>query len=109
VTAGAVDPHLIPGQVVFLDGNISLGTVPLLNGTAQLTVNSLSLGRHTIVAAYTGNQSFLNSQSVAMTIAVGNPVPGITSFTPFSARQNAVAFTLTVNGAGFVNGAVVTF
>ncbi|PYY17943.1 MAG: TIGR03118 family protein [Acidobacteria bacterium] len=109
VTAGAVDSRLIPGQVAFLEGNVVLGSVPVVNGQAQLTVNSLSLGRHTIVAAYRGNQSFLNSQSVAMTIAIGNPAPEITSFTPFSAKQNSGAFSLTVNGINFVNGAVVFF
>jgi len=109
ITANATTTSVISGQVTFLDGNISLGSPVVVNGQAQLTVNSLSPGRHTIVAAYGGNQFFLNSQSSAMTVAVGNPAPEITSLTPFSAKQNSGAFNLTVNGSNFVNGAVVFF
>jgi len=109
IIANATTTSVISGQVTFLDGNISLGSAAVVNGQAQLTVNSLSPGRHTIVAAYGGNQFFLNSQSSAMTVAVGNPAPDITSFAPVSAKQNSGAFTLTVNGSNFVNGAVVFF
>ena len=100
---------VISGQVTFLDGNISLGSAAVLNGQAQLTVNSLSPGRHTIVATYGGNQFFLNSQSAPNTVSVGNPAPDITSFAPVSAKQNSGAFTLTINGSNFVNGAVAFF
>jgi hypothetical protein len=44
------------GSVTYLDGTTVLGTVPLdANGRATLTVASLSVGRHTITAAYSGD------------------------------------------------------
>jgi len=48
------------------------------------------------------------SNSVDFTIGSGgNPVPAITSLNPSSAVAGASAFTLTVTGTSFVNGAVV--
>ena len=41
--------------------------------------------------------------------AVNNPVPTITSLSPASATVGGAAFTLTVNGTGFLSGAAVTF
>lgn len=112
-TTSAVQPTLIPGQVSFLDGSTSLGTAPVNGGVAQLILNSLAPGVHTIVASYpiasSGTTFFLASQSAPSTVTVGNPIPGITSLAPFSAKQNSSAFTLTVHGFGFVNGATVTF
>jgi subtilisin family serine protease len=43
----------------------------------------------------------------AAVAALGNPVPTITRLSPFFATPGGSAFTLTVNGTGFVNGAVV--
>jgi uncharacterized protein (TIGR03118 family) len=99
----------ITGQVTFFDGNVILGTVALNTGAAQLTINSLSLGAHSIVAQYSGSRFFQGSTSAPAAIAVVNPIPAITSLAPFSEQQNSGAFTLTLHGSGFVNGAVVTF
>jgi len=104
-----VQPSSLTGQVTFSDGNITLGTIPLVGGAAQSSINSLAPGEHNIVAAFSGSGFFQGGQSAPVTINVGNPVPGITSLVPFSATQNSGAFTLTVHGSGFVNGAVVTF
>ena len=38
---------------------------------------------------------------------IDNPVPTISSLSPSSAVAGSAAFTLTVNGVGFVNGATV--
>jgi len=109
VAADAGGTAISTGQVTFLDGTVSLGSAAVTNGAAQLTVNSLALGRHTLVASYSGAGLFLNSQSTPILVAVGNPVPGISSLNPLSAEQNSGAFPLTVNGSNFVNGAVVSF
>src|SRR5206468_2995317 len=45
--------------------------------------------------------------SAAQTFPVDNPIPTITGLTPTSATAGGAAFTLTVNGTGFVNGATV--
>jgi uncharacterized protein (TIGR03118 family) len=104
-----VDRDRIAGQVAFFDGNVILGTAPVSTGAAQLTVNSLSPGAHSIVAQFSGSKFFQGSMSALAVTVVGNPVPGITSLAPFAEKQNSGAFTLTVHGSGFVNGAVVTF
>src|ERR1017187_9833173 len=64
-------------------------------GTAKVTVFSPAPGGGT-----SGNSGFtINAPS--------NPVPSITSLSPSSVTAGAGAFTLTVNGSGFVNGSVV--
>jgi len=45
--------------------------------------------------------------SGAITFTINNPVPVITSLSPATATAGGAAFTLTVTGSGFVNGAVV--
>ncbi len=47
--------------------------------------------------------------SNAVSFTINNPVPTLTSLLPSSAVAGSTAFTLTVNGVGFVNGAIVNF
>jgi hypothetical protein len=47
--------------------------------------------------------------SNAVTFAVNNPVPTLTSLLPTGTTVNSGAFTLTVNGTGFVSNSVVNF
>jgi redox-regulated HSP33 family molecular chaperone len=50
------------------------------------------------------------SNSLTFTIsAANNPTPVLTSLSPMSVTAGSAAFTLTVNGTGFVSGAVVNF
>lgn len=41
------------------------------------------------------------------TLGLSNPIPALTSLSPNSANAGGLGFTLTVNGANFVNGSVV--
>ena len=55
------------GTVTFLDGNTTLGVVPLdASGQATLTVSSLDLGGHSITATYSGENGSVGGQSVAV-------------------------------------------
>src|SRR5206468_11655633 len=45
--------------------------------------------------------------SAAQTFPVNNPIPTITGLVPNSATVGGAAFTLTVNGTGFLNGSSV--
>src|SRR6185369_16763304 len=54
-----------------------------------------------------GNNGFDPSASSTVTQQVNNAPPVITSLNPAGALPNSGAFTLTVNGTGFVNGDVV--
>src|SRR6202044_3903447 len=49
------------------------------------------------------------SNTLTFTISPANPIPTLTSLSPTSVSANSGAFTLTVNGAGFVNGSVVNW
>ncbi|MCS6881536.1 MAG: IPT/TIG domain-containing protein [Chloroflexaceae bacterium] len=64
-----------------------------------------------IAAAGTANVTVLNPnpdvESAASTFTINNPAPAITSLSPASATAGGPAFTLTVTGSNFVNGAVV--
>jgi phage tail sheath protein FI len=49
------------------------------------------------------------SAAFAFAINSSNPVPTISSLSPVAVLAGAAAFTLTVNGAGFVSGSTVTW
>ena len=72
VLAPAVGPA--NGTVTFLDGTLVLGSAPLVNGVAQLTVASLPAGVRSFTARFDGNVSFTGSSSAGVlggsTIAV---------------------------------------
>ena len=108
-TAG-VQLASITGQVTFSEGNTILGTVDVTSGAAQFTVDSLTPGRHSIVALFTGNRFFQGSHSAPATIDVANADFSVGA-NPSSATVTAgksTQFMLTVTpGSGFTN--TVTF
>jgi hypothetical protein len=75
-----------------LTGAISAADIATA-GTASLTVTNPAPGGTSNVISFT----------------IDNAVPTIGSLSPSSAVAGSTAFTLTVNGVGFVNGATVTF
>ena len=58
------------GNVTFLDGNAVLGTQPLKNGFAALTVPSLGSGAHSITAVFGGDEHFDSTASSATVVVV---------------------------------------
>ena len=90
------------------------------NGTARTTtfVNATqitaAITAADIAAAGSFNVTVTNSAPGGGTsgnspFTVNNPLPAITSLSPTSATAGGAAFTLTVNGTGFVSGATVSF
>ena len=62
------------GQIVFQDGNTSLGTAPLdATGVAMLRINTLAAGVHSLTAFYSGDSRFGSSTSPAVTITIASP------------------------------------
>ncbi|HEY6413203.1 MAG TPA: Ig-like domain repeat protein [Edaphobacter sp.] len=60
-----------------------LGTAPVVNGTATLTIPSLPLGTHTVSAAYSGDANFAPSTSTLFTVTVTPPPDfAVSSSTP---------------------------
>jgi sugar lactone lactonase YvrE len=57
----------ISGNVSFSDGQNILGVVAVgPNGTAVLSVNTLAVTTHSIIATYTGNTNYLSSTSASL-------------------------------------------
>ncbi len=61
------------GSVTFLDGNTSLGTVPLSNATATLNLSNLASGSHTLSASYAGDSRNQASSSSVLTLSITPP------------------------------------
>jgi hypothetical protein len=59
-----------PGDVIFKDGNKTLGTVPLSGGEATLSTASLKRGSHSITATYSGPANIGGSVSPVLTQVV---------------------------------------
>jgi hypothetical protein len=91
------------GTVSFLNGSTPLGTAPLnASGVATLSAASLAAGTYSLTAQYTGNASFLSSNSAAVPVTVNAQATTtslVASSNPVPAGQ-ALALTATVQGSG---------
>jgi len=94
--------------------NSSDPTALAINGSGQgtgtgaiyYTVGKNSSTQARVLTIVAGCETFtVNQDGVAAT----NPVPVITTLQPASATAGSGAFTLTVNGSGFINGSTVSF
>ena len=93
------------------------GAVVRWNGADRLTTFvsdtqlTAAIPATDIAAAGTASITVVNPNpdavSGAATFTINNPAPAITSLSPATATAGGAAFTLTVTGSGFVNGAVV--
>jgi len=91
------------------------------NDPASLAINHNSSGTGTGAVYYTVGQNSGGPRTLTITagcetftvqqdgVQASNPAPAITKLQPSGATAGSGAFTLTVNGSGFVNGAVVNF
>ena len=110
-----VSPAGGTGNVTFKDGAATLGVVAVgSGGTAGLAVTTLTQGTHTLSAVYGGDASYLTSTSSDLSQLVNPAAPTISDLlatpsgiSPAIAPYYGGAFTLTVRGANFVDGAVV--
>lgn len=85
ISPGAIGNYVPSGTVTFKDGTTVIGTAAVGSGLAAMTINSLTVGSHTIVATYGGDTNFLssNSKSIVLTVNGGGAVqPVITWPTP---------------------------
>jgi YVTN family beta-propeller protein len=99
-SSGAGSPT---GTVTFFDGTSQLGSAPLgSNLTAAYSASSLTIGSHSITAAYGGDSTFISSTSSPLIETIVQPAPIATS-TALTSSANpqtvdaAVTFTATVN------------
>ncbi|MFZ0819943.1 MAG: IPT/TIG domain-containing protein [Candidatus Acidiferrales bacterium] len=125
-----ITPPLVPSSVIVGSGAFTLtvngtgfvnGSVVSFGGVNRVTtfVNSTQVTAAILAgdvatagtpAVVVTNPAPGGGASNAVNFAVNNPFPTITPpLVPSSATVGSGAFTLTVNGTGFVNGAVVGF
>jgi uncharacterized protein (TIGR03437 family) len=73
--------------------------------TATITAAEIATAATVPVTVF--NPTPGGGESSAVNFTINNPVPTITTLSPASAVAGSAAFTLTVNGTGFVQGATV--
>ena len=102
------------GTVTFTDAlagsgaGATLGTAQVTaSGTATLTINTLTAGKHAIVANYSGDANFATSAAQAVTIFIGDfsfslnpPMVNVTD------GQRSTAITLTYSGTEYLNSSL---
>ena len=64
------------GSVTFLDGSTQIGSAPISNGQASLTVSSLGVGSHSLTAQYSGDANY-NAALGSTNLTVGKGATGI--------------------------------
>ena len=91
------------GTVQFSDGGMVLGTAPLTNGVATLTLSTLSAGSHNISASYSGSASSGSaSTTVAVSVIVVLPKPVATSFSINVPYLGVAAIDLSTKATGTI-------
>ena len=99
------------GTVSFYDGATLLGTGTLSGGAAGYSTSSLTLGSHSITAAYGGDSHFTGSTSSVLAQVV-NPAATSTALTSSlnpSAYNQSVTFTASVTSSSGTPTGTVTF
>ena len=99
------------GTVTFSNGSSSLGSPSVSNNVATLTTAALPAGTDSITAVYNGDSNFTGSTSntVSQVVNAAPPAPTISSLSPAFTSSGGAAFTLTVNGTGFVSGSSTVY
>jgi hypothetical protein len=99
------------GNVTFFDSSTSLGSVALTNGTAALTISTLTGGGHSLTAVYAGGEYFDSSISAVLVqkVAQAAPTVNLTSSENPSHVGDAVTFTANVTGILAMPTGSVTF
>ncbi|MFS0725211.1 Ig-like domain repeat protein [Paenibacillus sp. 1P07SE] len=98
------------GSVTFTNGQTTLGVAPLSGGSATLDVDSLEVGRHTITAEYSGDQSFASSRgTVEQTVNKLDTTMVLTAPPGPVVFGEALVFTADVSAASGTPEGTVTF
>lgn len=108
--ASSTGGHNVPtGSVVLTDNGGQVGFVQLVKGAASLTLSSLAVGKHPIVASYSGDSGFNSSRSNPMSLVIDPAKSSIVlSASPNPAAVGAaVTFKAVVKGPRQPSGSVV--
>src|SRR6266851_1301612 len=107
-------PPGVTGPVTFYEGSTPIGTAPIVNGVATITVTTLPVGTDPITASTPGDANNNPATSPATVVTVTKATPTITlasSINPSSTGQS-VTFTVTAPAGAtgtvtFLDGATV--
>ena len=101
----------VGGTVTFSEGSNTLGAVAVdASGNASLSVNTLSVATHAIVATYSGSTNYAGSSSAALQVVVQVTATAtvLSSASQSTLAGQPVSLTVTVTSAtGVPTGAVV--
>ncbi len=75
--------------------------------SAQITAADIASAGTAQITVFNGAPGGGSSNALAFTVAQPNPAPTLASLSPNTAPSGGAAFTLTVNGANFINSSVV--
>ncbi len=79
------------GTLQLLDGATTISTLTLTNGMASTIISNLSVGQHTITAAYSGDANNSSATSLSL-LQVVNPVPlNSSTTTSITTSSNPIA------------------
>jgi hypothetical protein len=112
LTATVIGQSTVPtGTVTFQDGATALGTAALnTQGSATLTVSTLNVGAHSIMASYAGDAANASSSSAAFaqTIQQATTQVALTTAANPVIRGSSALLTATVTGNGGTAGGNVS-
>lgn len=93
-----VSPSAATGTVMFFDGSTTLGSGTLNNGRATFTTSNLSVGSHSIVVIYNGDDHY-GTSSVTLIQTVQPPSITFTSTPNPSTFGGAATFTVKLSSS----------
>jgi len=93
------------GTVTFSDGSTTLGSASMSNQVATYSISSLSVGSHSITAAYSGNAPSATSSPLTLTITPATPT--ISWATPADITYGTALSSTQLNASASYNGTVV--
>jgi subtilisin family serine protease len=104
-----VTPGSATGTVTFFDSGTTIsGDVPLIAGSASVTISSSTAGVHSITAQYSGDGTFNAATSTALAQTVNNPKMNSTLSLVLSAGTNPSVFVASLTFTASVAPASAT-
>lgn len=101
------------GTVTFTVDDVAQAPAPLVDGTATtatatMTLSTLQVGKHAIVAAYSGDASNAASQSITLTQTVGGIVCTVAAVSASANNSSTVTVPIAVQASGSENAVAGT-
>lgn len=112
--SGPTGDTIPTGSAELTGGGYDSGAITLSGGSVAINIpaGSLSLGSDILSVSYVPDSASIAIYSSAtgsssVTVTAPNPSPVVSSISPAVQNAGSAAFTLTVNGAGFISGSTV--